>query len=107
MIAFSQGQVQRLILARAIISNPKMLILDEATSALDNISQKKIRDALDRMPCTKIVIAHRLSTVKYCDRILLLEDGRIKEEGSYAELMDKKGRFYELVKLQENSGEPD
>ena len=101
MIALSKGQMQRLILARAIMSNPKMIILDEATSALDNISQKKIMDVLDGIACTKIVVAHRLSTVKSCNRIVLLKGGRIEEEGSYEELMSKKGCFYELVKLQE------
>ena len=100
-IALSRGQIQRLIIARAIISRPKIMILDEATSALDNICQSKVRETLDEMKCTKIVVAHRLSTVKHCSRILLLDNRTIVEDGSYDELMSRKGRFYELVKLQE------
>ena len=77
-----------------------MLILDEATSALDNVTQKKVTEALASMHCTRLVIAHRLSTVKDCDRIVVLERGRIAEEGSYEELMRKNGRFAELVRYQ-------
>jgi NHLM bacteriocin system ABC transporter ATP-binding protein len=96
----SGGQKQRLLIARVIAQNPSMLILDEATSALDNITQKKVTDALASMNCTRIVIAHRLSTVKDCDRIVVLERGRIAEEGSYDELIKKNGSFAELVRFQ-------
>jgi ABC-type multidrug transport system fused ATPase/permease subunit len=75
-------------------------MFDEATSALDNRTQKKIANALDGLKCTRIVIAHRLSTIEHCDRILLLDKGRIVEEGNYQELMERKGAFYELVERQ-------
>lgn len=96
----SGGQKQRLMIARAIASKPKILMLDEATSALDNITQKKISDALEKLKCTRIVIAHRLSTIINCDRIILLDKGKIAEDGTYAELMEKGGIFAELVKRQ-------
>ena len=98
--ALSGGQKQRLLIARAIAQKPSMLILDEATSALDNVTQKKVTDALSSLNCTRIVIAHRLSTIKDCDRIVVLEKGQIAEEGSYEELMEKNGKFAELVKYQ-------
>ncbi len=97
----SGGQRQRLLIARAICGKPRVLILDEATSALDNLTQKQVSDSLDRMQCTRIVIAHRLSTIRNCDRILCLDGGRIVEEGSYEELIKKKGFFAELVDRQQ------
>jgi len=96
----SGGQKQRLMIARAIVSKPKILIFDEATSALDNVTQKKVSDALDKMGCTRIVIAHRFSTIKNCDRILVMDNGKIVETGSFAELMAKNGLFTELVERQ-------
>lgn len=96
----SGGQKQRLMIARAIASKPKILMLDEATSALDNITQKKVSDALDKMKCTRIVIAHRLSTIRQCDRIIYLENGKIMEDGTYEELISQNGLFAELVKRQ-------
>ena len=96
----SGGQKQRLMIARAVAPKPKILIFDEATSALDNKTQKQVSDALDKLKCTRIVIAHRLSTIKNCDRILVLEGGRILEEGSYDELIAKNGFFAELVARQ-------
>lgn len=97
----SGGQKQRLLIARAVASKPRILIFDEATSALDNITQKQIATALDDLKCTRIVIAHRLSTIKNCDRILVMDGGRIIEEGTYQELIDKKGFFSELVARQQ------
>ena len=97
----SGGQRQRLLIARAVCCRRKILILDEATSALDNITQKHIADSLDKLSCTRIVIAHRLSTVKNCDRIFVVDDGHIAEEGTFDDLMDKKSLFYELVKRQQ------
>ena len=97
----SGGQRQRLLIARAICRRPKVLILDEATSALDNLTQKHVSDSLDRLDCTRIVIAHRLSTVRNCDRILCLDHGQIVEEGSYSELIEKNGFFAELVARQQ------
>jgi len=97
----SGGQRQRLMIARAIAPKPKILMFDEATSALDNITQKTVSDSLARLKCTRIVIAHRLSTIKQCDRILVLDGGRIIEDGTYAELISQNGFFAELVKRQQ------
>ena len=96
----SGGQRQRIMIARAIAPKPKLLIFDEATSALDNKTQKQVSEALDRMGCTRLVIAHRLSTIRHCDRILVLDGGRIREEGSYEELIAQNGLFAELVRRQ-------
>ncbi len=96
----SGGQKQRILIARAIIGKPKLVFLDEATSALDNTTQAQIGETLDKLDATKIVIAHRLSTVIGCDRIIVMDEGRIKEEGTYDELMKRKGMFYELASRQ-------
>jgi len=96
----SGGQKQRLLIARALVSKPKILFLDEATSALDNITQKHVSDSLDKLKCTRLVIAHRLSTIKQCNRIIMLDGGRIVEDGSYDELMALNGKFAELVERQ-------
>lgn len=97
----SGGQRQRLMIARAIAPKPKILMFDEATSALDNVTQKKVSDALGNMKCTRIVIAHRLSTIRQCDRIIVLEGGKIIEDGTYDELIEQKGFFAELVSRQQ------
>jgi ABC-type multidrug transport system fused ATPase/permease subunit len=96
----SGGQRQRILIASAIASKPKILMFDEATSALDNLTQKKVSEALDRMKCTRIVIAHRLSTIRQCDRIIVLDKGRIIEDGNYEELIRKNGFFASLVERQ-------
>ena len=96
----SGGQRQRLMIARAVAPKPKILIFDEATSALDNITQKKVSQAIDSLNCTRIVIAHRLSTIRHADRIIYLEGGKIAEEGTYDELIQKNGRFAKLVERQ-------
>jgi len=96
----SGGQRQRILIARAIVSKPRILLFDEATSALDNVIQKHVADSLSRLRCTRLIVAHRLSTVRECDRILVLEDGKIIEEGNYESLMAKQGRFYELAVKQ-------
>ena len=96
----SGGQRQRLLIARAVAPRPGILMFDEATSALDNITQKSVSDALDTMKCTRIVIAHRLSTIRQCDRIIVLDGGKIAEEGSYDELIARKGVFADLVERQ-------
>ena len=96
----SGGQKQRLMIARAIAPKPRILIFDEATSALDNKTQKQVSDALDRMKCTRTVIAHRLSTVRGCDRILVMDQGAIIEEGTYEELIGRNGVFTDLVARQ-------
>ena len=103
----SGGQKQRLMIARAIAPRPKILIFDEATSALDNKTQKQISDALDALDCTRIVIAHRLSTIRNCDRILVMDNGAIIEEGSYEQLIGKGGSFAELVARQRLDTEGD
>ena len=97
---FSGGQRQRILLARAIMSHPRVLILDEATSALDNVTQAKVLDNICKMNATIVMVAHRLSTVEHFDRIIMLEDGRIAEEGPYQELMEKDGKFAQLVRRQ-------
>ena len=96
----SGGQKQRLMIARAIAPRPRILIFDEATSALDNKTQRQVSEALDGLKCTRIVIAHRLSTIKNCDRILVLNEGKILEEGTYEQLIDKNGYFAQLVERQ-------
>ena len=75
-------------------------MFDEPTSALDNKTQKQVSEALDAMGCTRIVIAHRLSTIRHCDRILVLNQGRIIEDGTYDELIEKGGFFADLVARQ-------
>lgn len=96
----SGGQRQRLLIARAIASKPQILMFDEATSALDNLTQKKVSDSLASLKCTRIVIAHRLSTIKQCDRIIVLDKGKIIEDGTYDVLIKKNEFFAELVARQ-------
>ena len=96
----SGGQRQRLMIARAIAPKPKVLMFDEATSALDNLTQKTVSESLDSLKCTRIVIAHRLSTIKQCDRILVLDKGKIIEDGTYDQLIQGGGFFAELVARQ-------
>ena len=96
----SGGQKQRIMIARAIAPKPKLLLFDEATSALDNRTQRQISESLDEMDCTRVVIAHRLSTIRHCDRILVLDGGRIIEDGTYEELIGRGGVFAELTERQ-------
>ena len=83
-----------------LCGNRRILMFDEATSALDSITQKHVSDSLEKLRCTRVVVAHRLSTVRHCDRILVVDGGRIVEEGSYEELIDRGGIFAELVARQ-------
>jgi len=99
-LSLSGGQLQRLIIARAIIRNPNILIFDEATSALDNITQAVVRKSLDELKVTRIVIAHRLSTIINADKIYVMKDGSVIETGTYDELMNQKGWFYEMAQRQ-------
>lgn len=96
----SGGQKQRILIARAIINKPSILIMDEATSALDNLTQAQVSSSLDEMNVTRIVVAHRLSTIKNCDRIIVLDKGKIVEEGNYEQLMALGGLFCQLAKRQ-------
>jgi len=96
----SGGEIQRLNLARAISASPKILLLDEATSALDNKLQKKVHDYLKAINVTRLVIAHRFSTIVQADMIHVIEDGRCIESGNYQELMAKKGVFHYLASFQ-------
>lgn len=97
---FSGGQRQRLMIARAIVHKPRLLFMDEATSALDNRTQNIVAESLDKLQATRIVIAHRLSTVKNADRIYVLDKGAIVESGTYEELIQKNGVFTGLAKRQ-------
>ena len=101
-LKLSGGEKQRLSLARVILKDPKILILDEATSALDSISENSIQDALEKMMVgrTSIVIAHRLSTILKADRILVVKDGVIAEQGSHEELLEQGGTYKELYETQ-------
>ena len=98
----SGGQRQRVSIARALLYDPRLLILDEATSSVDTESEHLIKDALDRVTegRTTIAIAHRLSTLKNCDRIVVLDGGRLREEGTHEELVRRRGVYYRLVKIQ-------
>lgn len=104
---FSGGQKQRLMLARAFAQRPSILILDEATSALDNIAQQRVLESVYKMKCTVIMVAHRLSTVVGCDRIIMLKDGSIAEQGDYETLIKNGGSFAELVRKQQLKEEQD
>lgn len=96
----SGGQQQRILIARAIVGKPKILFFDEATSALDNVTQAMVCESLRRLHATRLVIAHRLSTIADCDRIIVMDQGRIVEEGNFAALMERRGMFYELASRQ-------
>lgn len=101
----SGGQKQRLSIARAVYKNPPIMVLDEATSALDSQSEKLVQQALDKMMAnrTSIIIAHRLSTIANADKILVMEDGLIKESGTHSELIEKGGIYSRLIQLQKLS----
>jgi len=98
----STGQKQRLLIARAVYKDPKFIFFDEATSALDAQNERIIMDNLDKFfkGKTAIVIAHRLSTVKNADQIVVLEAGKVIEKGNHQELIDLKGSYFNLVKNQ-------
>ena len=101
-VKLSGGQRQRLSIARAVLKNPEILILDEATSALDTESEKLVQDALNSLlkGRTSIVIAHRLSTVHNADKIIVIDHGRIAEQGTHEELMARGGIYSKLIEMQ-------
>lgn len=98
----SGGQKQRISIARAVLKNPPIMILDEATSALDTESERFVQDALEKMMQnrTSLVIAHRLSTIQKADWIVVMEKGKIVEQGNHHDLIAKKGMYNKLVELQ-------
>ncbi len=102
-IKLSGGQKQRLSIARVFLKNPPILIFDEATSALDNESEKIVQESMEKLAKnrTTLVIAHRLSTIRNAEKIIVLTDKGIEEEGTHAELMEKHGIYYDLYKMTE------
>ena len=98
----SGGQRQRIAIARALIRDPKIILLDEATSALDSISEKEIQKALYNLVKnrTTFIVAHRLSTIRSADKIAVIRDGHCTEYGTFEELLERKGEFYEMWKMQ-------
>lgn len=98
----SGGQKQRIAIARAIIKNPSMFVFDEATSALDRKNEKAIQETLNLLSKnrTTLVIAHRLSTIQQADSIIVLNHGRIVEQGTHEELVEKRSYYYDLIKNQ-------
>jgi ATP-binding cassette subfamily C protein len=96
----SGGQRQRILIARSLANRPKIILLDEATSALDNTTQAIVTESMNRVRATRLTIAHRLSTIKDADRIFVMQDGVMAEEGSYEALMELDGVFAKLAKRQ-------
>ena len=101
--SLSGGQKQRLAIARALIRHPRIIVFDEATSALDSASEKMVQEATENLmkTCTTFMVAHRLSTIRNADRIVVIQQGKPVEEGNYEELMKKQGYFYQLKKIQD------
>ncbi len=96
----SGGQRQRLLIARALALRPRILLFDEATSALDNRTQAIVSESLEKLNVTRIVVAHRLSTIRNADRIYVLQNGRLVQQGNFEQLAHKKGLFSQLIERQ-------
>jgi ABC-type bacteriocin/lantibiotic exporter with double-glycine peptidase domain len=101
--SLSGGQIQRLMIARALVTKPRIIILDEATSALDNVTQKVVSETLDHLGITRISIAHRISTIRNCDVIHVMDKGRVVESGDYDTLIAQNGLFTELAARQSSA----
>ena len=104
--SLSGGQRQRVAIARAVIRNPSLMLLDEATSALDNSTEKRVIENLERQRCTRITVAHRLSTIRNADLIIVMDKGRVVEQGKHEQLLTKGGLYSALVKATQNNPEP-
>jgi ATP-binding cassette subfamily C protein len=99
-VTFSGGQRQRLVLAAAIARNPRLVILDEATSALDSVTQATVSESFDRLQVTRVVVAHRLGTIRNADRVIVLDAGRVVQEGTFEGLSGVPGIFQNMVRRQ-------
>jgi ABC-type multidrug transport system fused ATPase/permease subunit len=97
---FSGGQKQRILLARALVRRPRIVVLDEATSTLDNRTQATVVESLRHLGATRIVVAHRVSTIRDADRIVVVDVGRIVESGTYSQLMESDGLFARMARRQ-------
>jgi len=101
-VLLSVGQKQLISIARAILAKPSIIIMDEATSSIDTLTEEMIQRGIDALlkNSTSFIIAHRLSTIRRADRILVIENGRIKEQGTHKELLSKKGHYYKIYTTQ-------